>query len=182
MFFKKGLRDSSLICKLAIKNPKTSEAMFAIANMYALAKEATLDTREQKKEKDSGHTDQPSSSKGHDKKRKADHFTNGVEQPRHNKEYWPRSGEFQCFLYCICIFQPRESTRPWTGTDSKVLHMRCSRQPRLPIRRKSPRIPRVTSPKLIRSSTTSMVALSHMSRGGSRNSQPEGHGGQTRHP
>jgi hypothetical protein len=25
MFFKKGLRDSSLICKLAMKNPRTSE-------------------------------------------------------------------------------------------------------------------------------------------------------------
>jgi hypothetical protein len=31
--------------------------MFAITNMYALAEEATLDTREQKKEKDSGHVD-----------------------------------------------------------------------------------------------------------------------------
>jgi hypothetical protein len=51
MFFKKGLRDPSLICKLAMKNPRTSEAMFAIANMYALDKEVTLDTREQKKEK-----------------------------------------------------------------------------------------------------------------------------------
>jgi hypothetical protein len=50
-----------------MKNPKMSEAMFAIANKYAIAEEATLDTREQKKEKDSGHTDQPSSSKGHDK-------------------------------------------------------------------------------------------------------------------
>jgi hypothetical protein len=48
MFFKKGLRDSSLICKLTMKNPRTSEAMFAIANKYALAKEATLDTRELK--------------------------------------------------------------------------------------------------------------------------------------
>jgi hypothetical protein len=38
-----------------MKNPKTSEAMFAIANRYALAEEATLDTKEQKKEKDSGH-------------------------------------------------------------------------------------------------------------------------------
>jgi hypothetical protein len=55
MFFKKGLRDSALIRKLAMKNPRTSEAMFAIANRYALAEEATLDTREQKKEKDSGH-------------------------------------------------------------------------------------------------------------------------------
>jgi hypothetical protein len=86
MLFKKGLRDSSLIHKLAMKNPKTSEAMFTICNKYSLAEEATLDTREQKKEKDSGHTDQPSSSKGHDKKRKADHSVNTVERSRCNKE------------------------------------------------------------------------------------------------
>jgi hypothetical protein len=79
MFFKKGLRDPALIQKLAMKNPKTSEAMFANANRYALAEEATLDTREQKKEKDTGHADKPSSSKGHDKKRKADHSVNVVE-------------------------------------------------------------------------------------------------------
>jgi hypothetical protein len=52
--------------------------MFAIANKYALVEEATPDTREQKK-KESGHTDQPSSSKGHNKKRKADHSINAVE-------------------------------------------------------------------------------------------------------
>jgi hypothetical protein len=46
MFFKKGLRDPSLIRKLIMKNPRTSEAMFTIANKYALAEEATLDTRE----------------------------------------------------------------------------------------------------------------------------------------
>jgi hypothetical protein len=57
MFFKKGLRDPSLIYKLAMKNPKTSEAMFTIANKYTLAKEVTLDTREQKKENDLGHAD-----------------------------------------------------------------------------------------------------------------------------
>jgi hypothetical protein len=81
MFFKKGLRDSSLICKPAMKTPKTSEVMFAIANKCALAEEVTLDTREQKKEKESGHVDQQSSSKGHDKKRKADHYVNAVERP-----------------------------------------------------------------------------------------------------
>jgi hypothetical protein len=75
-----------------MKSPRILEAMFAIANRYALAKEATLDTREQKKEKDSGHIDQPSSSKGHDKKRKADHSVNAVERPRCNKEYRPKPG------------------------------------------------------------------------------------------
>jgi hypothetical protein len=46
MFFKKGLRDSSLIRKLAMKSPRMSEEMLAIANKYALAEEVTLDTRE----------------------------------------------------------------------------------------------------------------------------------------
>jgi hypothetical protein len=80
MFFKKGLRDPSLIYNLTMKKPKTSEAMFAITNKYSLVEQATLDTREQKKEKDSGHVDQPSSSRGHGKKRKADHSVITVEQ------------------------------------------------------------------------------------------------------
>jgi hypothetical protein len=46
MFVKKGLRDPSLICKLSMKSPRTSKAMFAIANKYALVEEATLHTRE----------------------------------------------------------------------------------------------------------------------------------------
>jgi hypothetical protein len=46
MFFKKGLRDSSLIHKLTVKKRRTSKQMFAITNKYALAEEVTLDTRE----------------------------------------------------------------------------------------------------------------------------------------
>jgi hypothetical protein len=88
-----------------MKNPSTSEAMFSIANRYALAEEATLDIREQKKEL--GHPDQPSSSKGHDKKRKPDHSINAVERPRRHKEYRPRLGEFEDFLDRICIFHPQ---------------------------------------------------------------------------
>jgi hypothetical protein len=72
MFFKKGLRDSSLIRKLTMKNPKTSEKMLAIANKYALVEETALNTREQKKDKELRHSDQPSTSKSLDKKRKAD--------------------------------------------------------------------------------------------------------------
>jgi hypothetical protein len=45
MFFKKELKDSALIHKLTMKNPRTLEAMFAITNKYALTEEATLDTR-----------------------------------------------------------------------------------------------------------------------------------------
>jgi hypothetical protein len=46
MFFKKGLRDRSLIHKLTMKNPRMSEEMLAIANKYALAEEVTLDNKE----------------------------------------------------------------------------------------------------------------------------------------
>jgi hypothetical protein len=104
MFFKKGLMSSSLICKLTTKNPRTSEEMLAITNKYALAEEVTLDTREQTKEKESGHSDQPNSSKGHGKNWKADHSVNNIERPHRNKEYRPRPGEFEGFLDRICIF------------------------------------------------------------------------------
>jgi hypothetical protein len=81
-----------------------SEAIFTITNRYFLAEEATLDTREQTKEKDSGHVDQPSSYKGHNKKRKVDHSINVVERPQCNKEYRPKLGEFEGFLDRFCIF------------------------------------------------------------------------------
>jgi hypothetical protein len=54
--------------------------MSAIANTYALAEEGTHHTREQMKEKDSGHVDQPSSSKGHNKERKVDRSITAVER------------------------------------------------------------------------------------------------------
>jgi hypothetical protein len=41
--------------------------------------EVALDTKEQKEE-ESSHTDQPSSSKGHNQKRKVNHSVNAVEQ------------------------------------------------------------------------------------------------------
>jgi hypothetical protein len=46
MFFKKVLRDSSLIRKLIMKNSRTSKEMLAITNKYALAEKATLDNRD----------------------------------------------------------------------------------------------------------------------------------------
>jgi hypothetical protein len=104
MFFKMGLRDSSLIRKLTMKKPRMSEQMFSIANRYALVEEVTIDKREQKKELD--HLDQPNSSKGHDKKRKLGCSVNAVEWPHHHKEYRTRSGKFEGFLDHICIFHP----------------------------------------------------------------------------
>jgi hypothetical protein len=182
MFFKKGLRDKAMIRKLAMKNPRMSESMFANANKYDLAEEVTLDTREQKKEKDSGHVDQPSSSKGHNKKRGVDRSINTVEQSRRNKEYRPRPCEFECFQNCICIVHPRESTRPRTATDPMVLQMKYSRWLKGLIRLKSSNKPRATSLKLTWRSTTSMVAPILMSHGGSRNSQPGRSWRLTRHP
>jgi hypothetical protein len=44
---------------------------------------------------------------------------------------------------------PRESTKPKTVTDSKVSHMRWSRRPRGPVKRKSLKSTRATSLKLI---------------------------------
>jgi hypothetical protein len=57
------------------------------------------------------------------------------------------------------FFTHRESTRPRTVTDSKVSQMKYSGRSRGPIKRKSPKNLRATSPKLIRRSTISMVAL-----------------------
>jgi hypothetical protein len=51
MFFKKGLRDPSLIHKLTMKNPKSLEEIVAIANKYTMAEEVTLDKKEVKKDK-----------------------------------------------------------------------------------------------------------------------------------
>jgi hypothetical protein len=62
MFFKKGLKDSSLILKLIMTSPRMSEEMLAITNKYTLVEEVTLNPRVQKQEKQSGHAEQPSSS------------------------------------------------------------------------------------------------------------------------
>jgi hypothetical protein len=100
------VRDSSLICNFTMKDPSTSEEMLSIANKYALAEEATLNTREKKKDKEPGPSDQPISSKSCDKKRKMDRSVNNAERLRHNKEYRPRPGEFEGFLDWIYIFHP----------------------------------------------------------------------------
>jgi hypothetical protein len=63
-----------------------------------------LDTREQK---ESSHPDQPSSSKGDDKKRKSDRCVNAVEWPHRHKEYRARLGEFKGLLDSNFIFHPQ---------------------------------------------------------------------------
>jgi hypothetical protein len=72
-----------------------------------VVEEATLDTRDRKKDKELGHSDQPNTSKSHDKNRKVDHSVANVEWSCRNKEYGPRPGEFEGFLDQICIFHPQ---------------------------------------------------------------------------
>jgi hypothetical protein len=90
-----------------MENPKTYEEMLAIGNKYALAEEVTLDTRDQKKDKELGHSDQPNTSKNNDKKRKADRSVANMERPHRNKEYRPRPGEFESFFGLDLHFHPQ---------------------------------------------------------------------------
>jgi hypothetical protein len=108
MFFKKGLKDSALIRKLAMKNLRTSEEILVIANKYALAEEATFDNKEAKRDKKPSHSDRPGTSRSNDKKRKPDRSVSNVERPLRNRtEYRPRSREFENFLDKIRIFHPQ---------------------------------------------------------------------------
>jgi hypothetical protein len=121
-------------------------------------------------EKESGRTDHPSSSKGHDEKRKSDCSINAVERPQCNKEYGPGRVNLKASCITSAFSIPKESTRPRTVTDSKVSQMRFSRRLKRPIGRKIMMNRRVSSPKLKGRSTTFTVASTHMSQGGSRNS------------
>jgi hypothetical protein len=94
-----------------MKNPRMSKEMFYITNRYTMVEEVTLDNREQNKEL--GHTDQPSSPKGHNKNRKADCSVNTVEWLRCHKDYRPKSGKFEGFLNHICIFHPQGKHKTW---------------------------------------------------------------------
>jgi hypothetical protein len=58
--------------------------MLEITNKYNLAEEVTLETRDQKKDKELGHSDQPSTSKNNDKKRKLHNSIANVERPCRN--------------------------------------------------------------------------------------------------
>jgi hypothetical protein len=57
----------------------TSDKMLPIANKYTLAQEASIDTRDQKKDMEQGHSDQPNTSKNNDKKRHLDRSVANVE-------------------------------------------------------------------------------------------------------
>jgi hypothetical protein len=129
-----------------MKNPRTSEEMLAIANKYALVEEATLKTRESKKDKKSSHSDRPGTSKSNNRKRKPYHCVANVEKPCRNRtEYWPRSGEYEGFMYAIFIFHPKENIRLGTTTSYKVSPTRSSNRPKRLNKRRRRRTQRTTS-------------------------------------
>jgi hypothetical protein len=154
-----------------MKNPRMSEEMVYTANRYALAKEVTLDNREKKKE--SGHVDQPTSSMGHDKKRKQDHSVNTVEQHRHHKEYQPRTGEFKGFPDRICIFYPQGKHKTCDCDRLQGFADEVLKTANAVHQEKKPEDPKGDFMRLIKRSTTFSVALTHMSPRGSKNSQPK---------
>jgi hypothetical protein len=109
MFFKKGLRDLSLIRKFTMKNLRTPKEMPPITNKYVLAKEVTLDNKDTKKDNEPSLSDRPSTSKNNDKNRKPDRSVTNIERPRYKMtEYQPQPVEFEGFLDRICIFHLQE--------------------------------------------------------------------------
>jgi hypothetical protein len=119
MFLKKGLRDSSPIQKLTMKNPRRSEQMFSITNRYALAEEATLNIIE---------------------RRRSQATRISLAHPRAMTRRGCRTILLTWLIGLIIIrstvpgrvnlkaswiafvfFTPKESTRPKTATNSKVL-------------------------------------------------------------
>jgi hypothetical protein len=83
--------------------------MLEITNKYALPEEATLNTRDLKKDKKPSHQ-VSGTSKSQDKKRKPEHMVANVKPSNHPRyfkpEYRPKPGEFNIFLDGKCIFHP----------------------------------------------------------------------------
>jgi hypothetical protein len=144
-----------------MKNPRMLEQMFSIANRYTLTEEATPDTKEQK---ESGH--QTSSAHPRATTRRESQTVlsmrwSGLVVIRSTD---PGQMNSKASWIIFAFSTPRECARPKTTTDSKVSQMRFSRRPSRPIKKRSLRILRATSPRCTRRSTISLVALTHLSR------------------
>jgi hypothetical protein len=59
-----------------------SEEMLAITNKHALADDATLDSKDTKKDKESSQSDRPGTSKNNDKKRRPDRSVANSHTPK----------------------------------------------------------------------------------------------------
>jgi hypothetical protein len=119
MFFKKGLRDSSLIRKLMMKNPKTSEQMFSIVNRYALAEEATS-TQESRRRSQVTQINlaHPRATIRKESQTVRLMRLNGLVIIRSTG---PGRVNSKAVWITFVFFTPKESTRPETATDSKIL-------------------------------------------------------------
>jgi len=85
MYFKKRLKDPEFFRKLARKDVRTCEELFFIANQYALAEEAVLKTRKNRRDRKTSHHEKHESSRTQDKKKKSDCEVMNIERPRSPK-------------------------------------------------------------------------------------------------
>jgi hypothetical protein len=130
MFFKKGLRDPSLIPKLTMKNPRTSEAMFTIANKYALVEETTLTLGNRRRKMTRATRTSlahPRAMTRRGKRIIPSMRWNGRDTTRSTIPGWVN---LKASWIASAFSTPRESTRPETVTDSKVSQMKYSRWPK----------------------------------------------------
>jgi hypothetical protein len=119
MFFKKGLRDPALICKLAMKNPRISEAMFAITKKYALAKRrpSTLGNRRRRRTQATW----TSLARPRAMTRRGKQIVLSTQWNDHDVTRSTGPGQVNLMASWIAspFSTPRESTRPETVTDQK---------------------------------------------------------------
>jgi hypothetical protein len=182
MFFKKGLNDSALIRKLAMKNLRTSEEMLTIANKYALAEEATFDNKEAKRDKKPSHSDRPGTSRSNDKKG----------NPTALCPMW--SGRYatglsislgressKISLTRSVSFTLKGSTRLWDYNHLQGFADEVLNSAKRPSKTRSPKIQSATSPKLARRSTTSTAGPTPTCQRRSEAYSLGGHDGRTRH-
>jgi hypothetical protein len=116
--------------------------------------------------------DQPSSSKGHDIKRKVDCAINNVSRPCRNMEYRPSLGEFYVFGDRNCIFHPQEKHKTLDydrlqGFTDEVLKMAQKAD-----QETKPKEPKGNLSKTHKEVNYIYGGPTPMSQVGSRNSQP----------
>jgi hypothetical protein len=143
MFFKKGLRDSSLIQKLIMKTSGCQSRCFPSPTgmPWPRRRPSTQESR---------------------RRSRVTQISLAHREAMTRRESWivlsmqlnelivirstgPGLVNLKASWIAFAFSTPRESTRPESMTDSKVWPMRFSRRPSQSIKRRSPRIPRVTS-------------------------------------
>jgi hypothetical protein len=120
MFFKKGLSDSSLIHKLAKKNPRMSKEMLDITNKYALVEEARPSTPESRRRSQATGTSlaHPRATTRRGKQIILSTRWNDCDATRSTG---PGRVNLKASWIASAFFTLKESIRPGVAIDSKVL-------------------------------------------------------------